>query len=65
MTFIAFLGPGLKFRQWVLDLSPTTHVGNPPVGAIQTGTLTVMTGVAVTLMAIGFAAFRRRGIPQA
>jgi polyether ionophore transport system permease protein len=65
MTFIAFLGPGLKFRQWALDLSPTTHVGNPPAGAIQTGTLTVMTGVAMTLMAVGFAAFRRRGIPQA
>lgn len=64
MTFIAFLGPGLKFRQWVLDISPTTHVGNPPVGTIQTGALAVMTAVAVALMAIGFAAFRRRGIPQ-
>ena len=29
MTSIAFRGPGLKFRQWVLDLAPTTHVGNP------------------------------------
>ena len=64
MTFIAFLGPGLKLPQWVLDLSPTTHVGNPPAGAIQTGALTVMTGVAIALMAIGFAAFRRRGVPQ-
>ncbi len=64
MIFIAFLGPGLNFRQWVLDLSPTTHVGNPPVGAIPTGTLTVMSAVAVTLIAIGFAAFRRRGVPQ-
>lgn len=64
MTFIAFLGPGLKLHQWVLDLSPTTHVGNPPVGAIQNGALTVLTAVAVTLTAVGFAAFRRRGIPQ-
>ncbi len=64
MTFIAFLGPGLKLRPWVLDLSPTTHVGNPPAGAIQTGALTVMTGVAVALVAVGFAAFRRRGLPQ-
>lgn len=64
MTFIAFLGPGLNLHQWLLDLSPTTHVGNPPVGAIQTGALTVMTGVAVALIAIGFAAFRRRGVPQ-
>jgi len=64
MTFIAFLGPGLKFRQWALDISPTTHVGNPPAGTIQTGALTVMTGVAVTLMVVGFTAFRRRGVPQ-
>ncbi len=63
-TFIALLGPGLNLRQWFLDLSPTTHVGNPPVGAIQTGTLTVMTGVSVALIALGFAAFRRRGVPQ-
>ncbi len=65
MTFIAFLGPGLELRPWVLDLSPTTQVGNPPAGATQTGALVVMTGVAVALVAIGFAAFRRRGIPQA
>lgn len=64
MTFIAFLGPGLKFRQWVLDIAPTTHVGNPPTGTIQTGALTMMTAIAVILIAIGFAAFRRRGVPQ-
>lgn len=64
ITFIAFLGPGLKLPQWVLDLSPTTHVGNPPAGGIQTSALTVMTGVAVTLVAVGFTAFRRRGVPK-
>lgn len=64
ITFIAFLGPGLKLPQWVLDLSPTTHVGNPPAGGIQTSALTVMAGVAVTLVAVGFTAFRRRGVPQ-
>lgn len=65
ITFIALLGPGLQLRQWVLDLSPTTHVGNPPAGTIHIGGLAAMTGVAVTLMTVGFAAFRRRGIPQA
>ncbi len=64
MTFIAFLGPGLKLHQWVLDVSPTTHVGNPPVGAIHTGPLLLMTLVAAALVAGGFAAFRRRGVPQ-
>ncbi len=64
MTFIAFLGAGLKLPQWLLNLSPTTHVGNPPAGAIQTEALTVMTAVVVMLVAIGFVAFRRRGVPQ-
>ena len=64
MVLIALLGPGLKFRQWALDLSPTTHVGNPPLGAIQTTPLLLMTGIAAALTAIGFAAFRRRGVPQ-
>ncbi len=64
MTFIALLGPGMRLRQWVIDLSPTTHVGNPPAGAIQTSALTEMTVVAVSLMAVAFIAFRRRGVPQ-
>ncbi len=63
-TFIAFLGPGLKFHQWALDMSPTTHVGNPPVSAVQTVPLLLMTCVAMALAAVGFAAFRRRGVPH-
>jgi hypothetical protein len=31
VAFIAFLGPGLRLPSWMLDLSPTTHVGNPPL----------------------------------
>ncbi|MEP6642492.1 MAG: hypothetical protein ABJB93_11375 [Gaiellales bacterium] len=64
LTFIAFLGPGLKLPQWALNIAPTTHVGNPPANAIQNGALTVMTAAAMTLVAASFAAFRRRGIPQ-
>ena len=63
-TFVAFLGPGLRFHQWALALAPTTHVGNPPVGTPQAGPLIVMTGVALVLVVVGFAAFRGRGVPQ-
>ena len=63
-AFIAFLGPGLKFSQWVLDLSPTTHVGNPPIGAVETGALIVMSAIAGALVAVGFVAFRQRDVPQ-
>ncbi len=64
VAFIAFLGPGLNFRDWALDLSPTTHVGNPPVGPVDTGDLATLTGLALLLAATGFLAFRRRGVPQ-
>ncbi len=64
MAFVAFLGPGLRLRPWVLDLAPTTHVGNPPLGAVDGGSLAVMTALAVILSGIGLVAFRRRGVPQ-
>jgi ABC-2 type transport system permease protein len=63
VTFIAFLGPGLTFSQWVLDLAPTSHVGGPPMGSVQTGALIVMSAVTAFLGLVGFAAFRQRGVP--
>lgn len=63
-AFIALLGAGLRLDQWLLDVSPTTHVGNPPVGGVQTGALAVTAAVAATLIAVGLAAFRGRDIPQ-
>lgn len=64
-TFIALLGPGLKLAQWMLDLAPTTHIGDPPLGAVDAGNLTALTVVAAALVLLGFTAFRRRDIPRA
>ncbi|MEZ5096010.1 MAG: hypothetical protein R2731_07705 [Nocardioides sp.] len=64
MTFVAFLGPGLKFRQWAMDLSPTTHVGNPPVGSVRAVDLLTLGAIGLVLLVVGFVAFRRRGVPQ-
>jgi ABC-2 type transport system permease protein len=64
ITFIAFLGPGLNLPGWVLDLAPTTHVGNPPSGSVEAVALAVLTAVGVALLVGAFAGFRRRGIPQ-
>jgi ABC-2 type transport system permease protein len=64
-TFVAFLGPGLKLAQWVLDLAPTTHVGNPPLATVDAGNLTALAVVATALALVGFIAFRRRDIPRA
>ncbi len=65
VTFIAFLGPALDVRQAVLDLAPTTHIGNPPVGSVQASDVVALTAVALVLALVGFLAFRRRGVPQA
>ncbi|MFB9356535.1 ABC transporter permease [Actinoplanes nipponensis] len=59
-TFIALLGPGLDLARWVLDLAPTTHVGSPPVGTAQAGSLTALSLVAAVLIMAGFTAFHRR-----
>ncbi len=64
VTFVAFLGPGLKLPGWIRDLAPTTHVGNPPQGSIEAAPLIVLTMVAAALVAVAFAGFRRRGVPQ-
>jgi ABC-2 type transport system permease protein len=64
-TFIAFLGPGLKLARWVLDLAPTTHVGNPPLGTVDAGNLATLAVVAIALAVVGFIAFRRRDVPRA
>jgi ABC-2 type transport system permease protein len=63
-AFIALLGAGLKLPQWVLDLSPTTHVGNPPLGTVNAIPLVVLTAIAATFGIAGMAGFRRRGVPQ-
>jgi ABC-2 type transport system permease protein len=64
VAFIAFLGPGLDLSGWVLDLAPTTHVGNPPQGSVEVTALVVMSTTAVALSAAATVAFQRRDIPQ-
>ncbi len=64
VAFIAFLGPGLKLAAWLRDLSPTTHVGNPPVGTVEALPLAALGGIAVLLGIAAAIGFRRRGVPQ-
>ena len=64
VAFIAFLGPGLKLAGWALDLSPTTHVGNPPLGTVQALPLVVLGAIAAVLGIAAAVGFRRRGVPQ-
>lgn len=64
VAFIAFLGPGLKLPGWLLDLSPTTHVGNPPLGSVAPVPLAVLGVIAATLISAAAVGFRNRGVPQ-
>ncbi len=64
VAFLAFLGPGLKLAGWVLDVAPTTHVGNPPLGTVEVLPLVVLGAIAAALGLAAAVGFRRRGVPQ-
>ncbi len=64
VAFIGFLGPGLKLAGWVLDLSPTTHVGNPPLGTVEALPLVILGGITAALIVVAVVGFRRRALPQ-
>ncbi|WP_112261581.1 ABC transporter permease [Lentzea terrae] len=57
---LTLLGPALQLDQWVLDVAPFTHV--PKYPDIVAGPLLWLSGVAVVLLAAGFAGFRRRDL---
>ncbi|MBD3785053.1 MAG: hypothetical protein IE926_19245, partial [Micrococcales bacterium] len=63
VAFVGFLGSGLRMPGWVLDLSPTTHIGDPPVGPVALGGVIGLVAVAAVLLVAGTVGFRRRTIP--
>lgn len=65
VTFAGLLGRGLQLPRWVRDVSPLTHVGHPPEGAVDPAAVTCLVLVALGLAVAAFAAFGRRRIPQA
>jgi ABC-2 type transport system permease protein len=64
VTFIGLLGSGLQLPDWVLNLSPLTHVGKPPVDDIDAAALAWLGLVAAVMASAAFAGFRRRRVPQ-
>jgi ABC-2 type transport system permease protein len=59
----AFLGPLLGLPDWVMDLSPYTHVPLLPAAAFDAVPLLGLTAVAAALVAVGLVGFRRRNVP--
>ncbi len=64
VTFIGLLGSGLQLPSWVVNLSPLTHVGRPPLEEVDTAALAWLGLVAALLASAAFAGFRRRRVPQ-
>lgn len=59
---IGQLGAVLQFDQWVLNLSPFTHVPQLPAGDLTWAPLLWLTAVAAALVAVGMVGARRRDI---
>lgn len=59
----AFLGPLLGLPDWVMDLSPFTHVPLLPAAGMDWLALLALTAVAVVLCGAGLVGFRRRNVP--
>ncbi|MEO5875586.1 MAG: hypothetical protein ABIS86_03540, partial [Streptosporangiaceae bacterium] len=56
-------GAIFKLDQWVLDISPFTHVPRLPGGHVSATSLVVLLAIALILGAAGLIGFRRRDIP--
>jgi ABC-2 type transport system permease protein len=61
-ALLTLLGPSLRLSQWVLDLTPFTHVPKLPGGHVTVTPLLWLTVLAVALALAGLAAFRRRDL---
>jgi ABC-2 type transport system permease protein len=59
----AFLGPLLGLPEWVMDISPYTHVPLLPAASFDVVPLLGLTAVAGALVAAGLVGFRRRNVP--
>jgi ABC-2 type transport system permease protein len=60
---ILLVGTTLQLNQWILDISPFTHVPHLPGGHATATPFVVLTVVAAALAAGGLTALRRRDIP--
>jgi ABC-2 type transport system permease protein len=61
---VLLLGSTLGLDQWVLDLSPFTHVPHLPGGDLTWTPLVVLSVVAAAGIAAGLIGLRRRDVPQ-
>ncbi|TNC51744.1 ABC transporter permease [Mumia zhuanghuii] len=59
---VMFFGPLLKFPDWLMNVSPFTHLALVPLDDVAWAPILWLTVIAVALMAAGFLGFRRRDV---
>jgi ABC-2 type transport system permease protein len=60
---ILLFGGAVQLDQWVLDISPFTHLPHVPGSPVTALPLVVLLAVAAALAALGAFGLRRRDIP--
>jgi ABC-2 type transport system permease protein len=61
-AFLILLGPLLRLSQWVMDVSPFSHVPKVPGADVTVAPLAWLLAVTAALAAAGLAGFRRRDL---
>ena len=59
---VLLVGSAMRLDQWVLDLSPFTHIPHLPGGELTWTPLVALTAVAAAVVAAGLAGLRRRDL---
>ena len=62
LLLISYLGPAVDAGQWLLDLTPFTHVPRLPGGTFSWAALVVLTVISAGLTVGGLVGLRRRDI---
>lgn len=60
--FVGVFGPIMDLPQWVRNLLPMEHTGQPPLDGISSTAMVTLLVIATGLVAIGLTAFRRRDL---
>ena len=62
IALLTLVGPTLRLPQWVMDISPFTHLPRLPGGSFTVSPLLWLAGIAVVLAVAGLAGLRRRDL---
>jgi polyether ionophore transport system permease protein len=60
---VGLVAPALNLDQWVLDISPFTHLPRLPAAEVTATPLVWLVAIAVVVGVAGLAGFRRRDVP--